>query len=89
MTALDTISTAGLLECVQTPLAASPEVLDKLSEAYERALRSTSDPYTLIVLEWRLLQVLVPRGKIHAARRELRHIAASSGLPGSLRVAGA
>jgi serine/threonine-protein kinase len=89
LAALDTISTAGLLECVQTPLAASPEVLDKLSEAYERALRSTSDPYTLIVLEWRLLQVLVPRGKIDVARRELSRIAESSGLPGSHRVAGA
>ena len=82
--AMAVLDTVALIECVQTPLAAPPHVLDRMALIYATlADTATQADYRAFALP-RLLQVRVPNGQITAARQALARMA---GIPITNKVA--
>jgi serine/threonine-protein kinase len=73
--AMAVLDTVALGECVQTPLATPPHVLDRMAQIYaDAADTATQAGYRKFALS-RLLQVRIPNGQITAARRALARMA--------------
>jgi tetratricopeptide (TPR) repeat protein len=73
MTVLDTVV---LTRCVQAPLAAPPQALDRMAQIYAAMADTATQALDRKFAIWRLLQVRVPNGQIAAARRALAGVAA-------------
>jgi tetratricopeptide (TPR) repeat protein/TolB-like protein len=73
LAALDTVSNSGAMwDCVHSPLAAPPRVLDRMARLYQEAMEdSSATALDRSYLLWKLLMVRVPRGQITAARQAL------------------
>jgi tetratricopeptide (TPR) repeat protein len=81
MAVLDTVK---LTECVQAPLAAAPQALDRMAQIYAAVADTATQALDRKFAIWRLLQVRVPNGQITAARRALARLAAGPGTDKSL-----
>ena len=69
--ALAVLDTVALNECVQAPLAAPPQALDRMAQIYAATADTATQVYDRTLALWRLLQVRVPSGQITAARQAL------------------
>ena len=72
MTVLDTVP---MTQCVQAPLAAPTQALDRMAQAYATVADTASQALDRKFAIWRLLQVRVPSGQITAARHALARLA--------------
>ena len=74
--AMAVLDTVALTKCVQAPLAAPPNALDRMAQIYAAVADTATQPDNRKFAIWRLLQVRVPNGQITAARRALARLAA-------------
>jgi eukaryotic-like serine/threonine-protein kinase len=74
--AMAVLDTVALTSCVQAPLAAPPDALDRMARMYAAMADTATRELDRKFAIWRLLQVRVPSGQIAAARRALAGLAA-------------
>jgi eukaryotic-like serine/threonine-protein kinase len=82
--AMAVLDTVVLTKCVQAPLAAPPNALDRMAQIYAAVADTATQPDNRRFAIWRLLQVRVPNGQITAARRALARLAAGPATDKSL-----
>ena len=73
--AMAILDTVALMQCVQAPMAASPDALDRLAQDYATIADTATRSEDRTVALWRLLLVRIPNGQITAARRALARVA--------------
>ena len=74
--ALAVLDTVHLLECVQAPLAAPLQALDRVAGHYSGLTDTAASAGRRRFALWRLLQVHLPAGRVAAARQALARMAA-------------
>ncbi len=73
--AMVVLDTVALIECVQAPLAAPPQALDRMAQIYAAGVDTSTQADVRTIALWRLLQVRVPNGQITVARQALARVA--------------